>query len=90
MRIADCLEEATFSKGDYIIRQGDAGDIFYIVQNGKVKVTHNQVGKQSFDAHFKILTKVSHTLFCFGVTQSKNQCINWIFLTSATMKKPDK
>lgn len=43
MRIANCLEESTFSKGEYIIRQGESGDTFYIIQKGKVKVTHTKV-----------------------------------------------
>ena len=43
MRIADCLEETSFTKGDYIIRQGGAGDTFYILQSGKVKVTQSKV-----------------------------------------------
>ena len=39
MRIADCLEPITFDAGQYIIRQGEAGDVFYVIQEGKVKVT---------------------------------------------------
>lgn len=43
LRIADCVEETQFHEGEYIIRQGDVGDSFYIIQEGKVKVTQNQV-----------------------------------------------
>ncbi|XP_076317898.1 cGMP-dependent protein kinase 1-like isoform X1 [Tachypleus tridentatus] len=39
IKIADVLEETTYSKGDYIIRQGAHGDTFFIISKGKVKVT---------------------------------------------------
>lgn len=42
MRIADCLEEITFNCGEYIIREGAAGDTFYIIRSGQVKVTKNK------------------------------------------------
>uniref|UniRef100_F7A4Y2 cGMP-dependent protein kinase n=1 Tax=Ciona intestinalis TaxID=7719 RepID=F7A4Y2_CIOIN len=42
LRIADCLEQTTFRMGDYIIRQGDSGDTFYVIQEGSVKVTQNK------------------------------------------------
>ena len=47
MKIADCLDEATYKKGDYIIRQGATGDTFYIIEEGKVKVTQNDVSHLS-------------------------------------------
>lgn len=43
MRIADCVEEASFKRDDYIIRQGEVGDSFYVIQDGQVKVTKNKV-----------------------------------------------
>ena len=67
MRMADCLEEATFNKGDYIIRQGDSGDTFYIIQHGKVKVTHKEVGRYtilSSSESFKIKILYFLTLWC--------------------------
>lgn len=48
MRIADCFEAQTYQKGDYIIREGDYGDIFYVIQQGKVKVTKNAGGSEVF------------------------------------------
>ncbi|XP_013776666.1 cGMP-dependent protein kinase, isozyme 2 forms cD4/T1/T3A/T3B-like isoform X1 [Limulus polyphemus] len=39
IKIADVLEETTYSKGDYIIRQGAHGDTFFIISKGKVQVT---------------------------------------------------
>jgi len=43
LKIADCLDESTFKHGEYIIRQGDTGDTFYIIEEGKVKVTRSEV-----------------------------------------------
>ncbi|XP_076361228.1 cGMP-dependent protein kinase for isoform X4 [Tachypleus tridentatus] len=39
IKIADVLEETSYKKGDYIIRQGARGDTFFIISKGKVKVT---------------------------------------------------
>jgi len=36
--LAEAMEEETFSKGDVIIRQGEVGDYFYILVDGKVDV----------------------------------------------------
>lgn len=38
-RISSALEETTYKKGAYIIRQGGRGDTFYIISQGQVKVT---------------------------------------------------
>nr|XP_039273413.1 cGMP-dependent protein kinase 1-like [Styela clava] len=49
MRIADCLEEETFKAGEYIIRQGESGDTFYILYDGKVKITKFEDGAKPED-----------------------------------------
>ena len=41
MSLADSLEAQNFQAGDMIIKQGDKGDTFYIVNSGKVKCTKN-------------------------------------------------
>ncbi|EGF83549.1 hypothetical protein BATDEDRAFT_18644 [Batrachochytrium dendrobatidis JAM81] len=38
-KIADALESVTFSDGDVVIRQGDVGDCFYIIEAGEATVT---------------------------------------------------
>merc|ERR1711871_1806834 len=38
LHIADALENEKFAPGDLIIRQGEAGDFFYIIESGKVDV----------------------------------------------------
>ena len=35
-QICDVLKETTYNPGDYVIRQGDIGDSFYIVVTGKL------------------------------------------------------
>lgn len=36
-KICDCLETEEFAKGDIIIKEGDAGDKFYLIQEGKAE-----------------------------------------------------
>ncbi|XP_060688136.1 cGMP-dependent protein kinase 2 isoform X1 [Hemiscyllium ocellatum] len=40
-KIVDCLEVEYYDKGDYIIREGEEGSTFFILANGKVKVTQS-------------------------------------------------
>ncbi|PVU93691.1 hypothetical protein BB559_003200 [Furculomyces boomerangus] len=37
-KIADSLEPVTFEDGDVVIKQGDVGDCFYLIEDGKAKV----------------------------------------------------
>ncbi|CAG2114390.1 unnamed protein product, partial [Medioppia subpectinata] len=46
-KIVDVLEETTYQKGDYIIRQGGRGDTFFIINRGTVKVTLKEVVSQT-------------------------------------------
>jgi cGMP-dependent protein kinase len=41
-KLVECVEEETFVSGHQIIRQGDQGDLFYILRSGKCRVTINQ------------------------------------------------
>ncbi len=38
MNIADALERKYYNDGDCVIKQGDAADAFYIVEDGTVKI----------------------------------------------------
>ena len=38
-KIADALKELRFNSGDYIIKQGDHGDSFFIVMEGEAAAT---------------------------------------------------
>jgi len=42
LMIADALDSITFKDGEYIVRQGEPGDRFYIIVDGKVSVTKQQ------------------------------------------------
>ena len=41
------LLQSHFGRGAYIVRQGAAGDTFYIISEGKVKVTQKKEGKSN-------------------------------------------
>jgi len=38
-KLASALESMIFGEGDYIIRQGEQGDAFFIIEDGLVKCT---------------------------------------------------
>jgi len=44
IKIADVMEETVYKEGDYIIRQGGVGDTFFIISQGRVKVTKKEEG----------------------------------------------
>ncbi|KAG7465406.1 cGMP-dependent kinase 2 [Solea senegalensis] len=44
-KMVDCLEVEYYNKGEYVIREGEEGSTFFIIAQGKVKVT------QMSDAH---------------------------------------
>ena len=39
MQISDALKTGTFRKGDFIIKEGEMGDVFYILEEGKCEAT---------------------------------------------------
>ncbi|XP_044153912.1 cGMP-dependent protein kinase 2-like [Bufo gargarizans] len=45
-KIIDCLEIDFYDKGDYIIREGEEGNTFFIIAKGKVCVTQAVEGSQ--------------------------------------------
>ncbi|XP_006004993.1 cGMP-dependent protein kinase 2 [Latimeria chalumnae] len=45
-KIIDCLEVDYYDKGDYIIREGEEGNTFFIIAKGKVCVTQTMEGSQ--------------------------------------------
>jgi len=42
IKIADVLEETSYKPGEYIVRQGAYGDTFFIISQGRVKVTKRE------------------------------------------------
>ena len=48
-KIADALESVTFNDGDVVIKQGDVGDNFYIIESGDARVLRkDDKGEQEF------------------------------------------
>ncbi|KAG7462539.1 hypothetical protein MATL_G00185860 [Megalops atlanticus] len=43
-KIVDCLEVEYFDKGEYIIREGEEGNTFFIIAKGEVSVTQTMEG----------------------------------------------
>ena len=39
MQISDALKTGTFKKGDFIIKEGEMGDVFYILEEGQCEAT---------------------------------------------------
>ncbi|XP_034968236.2 cGMP-dependent protein kinase 2 [Zootoca vivipara] len=44
-KIIDCLEVEYYDKGDYVIREGEEGNTFFVISKGKVKVTQTAEGQ---------------------------------------------
>jgi CRP-like cAMP-binding protein len=49
--VAENLREEVFAEGEPLVRQGDAGDTFYIVRDGRVIVTARRDGRDTVLAH---------------------------------------
>ncbi|XP_078055421.1 cGMP-dependent protein kinase 2 [Mustelus asterias] len=45
-KIVDCLEVDYYDKGDYIIREGEQGNTFFVIAKGKVRVTQTRDGDE--------------------------------------------
>jgi CRP-like cAMP-binding protein len=48
-RLSSVMTPCLFQTGDYIVKQGERGDSFYIIQDGKVRVTDIVVGNISYE-----------------------------------------
>jgi cAMP-dependent protein kinase regulator len=48
-RLADALTPRTFEEEDVLVRKGEEGDAFYILQEGEMKVSDISVGNSNFD-----------------------------------------
>ena len=45
-KMGDVLEQEVFKAGEYIVREGTAGDTFYILSDGEVRVTKRVNGTE--------------------------------------------
>lgn len=50
-KIADALETVSYNDGDVIIKQGDAGDAFYIIEAGEAAITQTDNDGQEHELH---------------------------------------
>lgn len=39
LKIADAIKTKKYAVGDYIVKEGDVGETFYILEDGKAKAT---------------------------------------------------
>mmetsp|Transcript_4816 Transcript_4816/g.16791 ORF Transcript_4816/g.16791 Transcript_4816/m.16791 type:complete len:1045 (+) Transcript_4816:248-3382(+) len=62
-RLSDVLSEASYEKGQYILRQGDNGDHFYIIQDGEVKCTVRKDPNNMNEAPREVLRLGPHQYF---------------------------
>lgn len=48
-KLAGALEEEVYSDGEFIIKQGDIGDRFYIIEDGNVRCTQMKSSGKEVD-----------------------------------------
>jgi CRP-like cAMP-binding protein len=48
-RLAGALEISYYDKGDFILRQGETGDSFFIIEEGTVKCTQVKSSGREFE-----------------------------------------
>ncbi len=47
-QIADSLKSATFRQGEYVLKEGEMGDVFYMIEEGEAEATKTfEPGKNS-------------------------------------------
>jgi len=51
-QISDALKTCSFKAGDYVIKEGETGDVFYMIEEGEASATKTlEPGKQPIDVH---------------------------------------
>lgn len=88
MNLADALVPKTFSDAELIIKQGDAADGMYFVEDGEVKITVldngkeveiNRIGKGGYFGELALVTHRPRAASAFAVGEIKLAC-KWIAL----------
>mmetsp|Transcript_10016 Transcript_10016/g.24187 ORF Transcript_10016/g.24187 Transcript_10016/m.24187 type:complete len:464 (-) Transcript_10016:203-1594(-) len=51
MQLADCLQQQTLAEGETILKQGDSGDTFYLVEEGDLVATKTREGGSQEEVH---------------------------------------
>lgn len=77
-KIADALESVTFHPGDVIIKQGDPGDNFYIIESGEAEVIKhglqeavNKLGKGDYFGELALLNDAPRAASVRAITKMK-------------------
>ena len=53
-QISDALRSSHYSKGEFVIREGELGDVFYIIENGTAAATKTMEPGMFFYCFFNI------------------------------------
>lgn len=67
-KLIEVLDEESFKKGDYIVRQGEYGETFYIILEGEVDVTESDADQQA-ESFIRTIGKGSY----FGEKALRNE-----------------
>jgi cAMP-dependent protein kinase regulator len=77
-KIADALESVTFQAGETIIRQGDPGDNFYLIESGEAEVVKNglqeavnKLGKGDYFGELALLNDAPRAASVRAITKMK-------------------
>ena len=68
MQISDVLKTATFKKGDYIIKEGEMGDVFYILEEGECEVPKHW----SLESMILLLKNIEYMLYDYACRFPQN------------------
>ncbi|GBG33233.1 Protein kinase, putative [Hondaea fermentalgiana] len=74
--IASTLEEVEFAPGEYVVHQGEEGDIFYIVKDGTLECTLTEEGQDKDAEPKRVGTLISGDYFGEGalLTNAPRRC----------------
>jgi cAMP-dependent protein kinase regulator len=85
-KLADAMKPKSYKKGEILVRKGDEGDAFYVIKEGKVKVTDISVGNRKYEdmvfesgAHLgerALLLKEPRAATCFALTDVQTLTID--------------
>lgn len=85
-KLVGTLTPRPFTKGQVLVKKGDDGDAFYVIQSGKVSVTNIEVGGQTYEdmelgpgdffGERALLTKEPRTANCIAATDGIAQTVD--------------
>ena len=85
-KMASALEECEFEDGDVVVRQGDPGDSFYIIESGKIKCTQLKssgmevelltLGKADYFGEMALMLNETRHASCISMGKTKLLSLN--------------